>query len=98
MVSQEEDCSQDGIEFAKDIEMVVRYIFSGLLVSLRGPIKVGEVELEGPSFLRDGLEHRDGGFDHLWSNTVGRDRSDRVDLFGFRGRSPAIAVRWSADR
>lgn len=98
MVTQEDDDSQDGIEFAKDIEMIVRYIFSGLLIGLRGPVEVGEVELEGPSFLRDSLEHRDGGFDNLWSNTVGRDGSDRVDLFGFRGRSPAIAVRWNANR
>ena len=98
MVSQEEDGSQDSIKLAKDVEMVVRYIFSSLLVRFRRPVKVGKVELESSSFLGDSLEHSDGGFDDLWSNTVGGDGSDTVDLLGFGGRSTAIAVRGNSNR
>jgi hypothetical protein len=63
----------------KDLNVVVRHVATLLLVPVRRPVKLGEVDLEMAKFLRCCVDNLDSSGDDLWANAVGTDLSDFID-------------------
>lgn len=66
------------------LEAAIGNILSRLLIPLRTPIIMSEVEIESLERLGQGVQDFDTSFDNLYSDSISRDGSNSVGFLGFK--------------
>jgi hypothetical protein len=71
--------SQDRVMLLQNLEVISRDIAPRLLVSIRRPIELGEVDTERAKLLGGGLDDLHTGFNHLGADSICSDLGDGVN-------------------
>jgi hypothetical protein len=61
---------EDSVVFLQDLDVIFRNVTAGLLVSIRGPVKIGEFVSCVAEFLGNSMNDLDSGVDHFGTDTI----------------------------
>ena len=61
-------------------QVIFRKVAASLLVSIRRPVEVGEIDAKLAVFFGSGVENLDSGINHFWADSVCADLGNFVRL------------------